>query len=251
MKPAVILLCCLSWMAPWFNADAQTLNGVDQLVTELKKVQAAYKAHPLSFDVKYTYAGDSAPDRALDSLSGRMEMAGDNYRCLIDSTETIRNSRYNITLFKEDKVMYVSKPSVVASGTDPLQVMRSAMQRSGAGECNILREGRNKIFRISFKEGSPYRKMEMTVDTTSGYITGMRYIVKTVLLMESQDNKEAAAQQGYDEYAVVQVSYSAYRKIPADLSRFNEHTYFRKEGSELLTTEAYNDYKLFVGTPNL
>lgn len=252
MRPAVILLCCLGWTLLCLNAGAQSVTGLDQVMTEMKKMQSFYKAHPLSFDVKYTYAGEDAPEKILDSLSGRLEMSGDSYRCLLDSTETITNSRYSIMLFKEDKVMYLSKPASAATpGSDPLQLIQLAMERTGAKSCDVSRSGRNKVISIDFKEGGPYRQMEMTIDTLSGYLQSMRYVLKTALLMDASADADAAAQQGYDEYAVVLATFSDYHIMPADPSRFNEHTFFYKEGNEFIATQAYKDYKLFVGTPNL
>lgn len=251
MRPAVILLCCLSLTLTRFSAVAQSVKGLDQVMVEMKKLQSFYKAQPLSFDVKYTYAGEGTPDKTLDSLNGHIEIAGDSYRCLLDSTETIRNNRYNIILFKEDRIMYLSKPTTAMTGTDPLQVIQAVMERSGAANCGISVKGRTKVIRIDFKAGGPYRQMEMTIDTLSGYLQSMRYIMKTALLVDAPDGADAAAEQGYDEYAVVQAAFSAYRKIPADPSRYNEHTFFYKEGNEFIATQAYKDYKLFVGTPNL
>jgi len=250
MKLINILLGCLGLMAMQQQAAAQTISNLDQVMTEMKKVQAFYKGHPLSFAVKYTYANEHVPGKALDSLQGKIEMSGAGYRCWLDSTETIHNDRYNIILFKEDKLMYLTKPAAGMTGTDPLQLLRTTLERTGVKSCGISGEGHNRTVQVVFSEGMPYRQMEMTIDTLSGRLLSMQYIIKTALLMEVPDNEEAA-RQGYEKYAVVKASFSQYRPLPADPSRFDEHTFFSKEGTVLKTTEAYKEYKLIVGSPNL
>jgi hypothetical protein len=250
MKPVVISICCACLALLQLTSRAQTAAGTEQLMAELKKVQSYYYAHPLSFRVKYIYAAENAPDKPLDSLSGRMEVSGSNFHYWLDSTETIRNDRYSIVLFKEDRIMYLAKPSANAAAPDPLQLMQAALEKAGLSNCEVTVSGRNKEFRMFFKPGAPYRQMDMTIDTLSGYMQSMRYVVKTAMLMEVQDSDQARL-QGYDEYSIVQASFEHYRRIPDDPARFNEQTFFYKEGNEYVTTQAYKDYKIFVGTPNL
>lgn len=250
MKAAVISICCFCLVILRLGANAQSVTGTEQLMSELKKVQRYYYAHPLSFRVKYTYATEQAPDKALDSLSGRMEVSGSNFHYWLDSTETIRNERYSIVLFKEDKIMYLAKPATNAATPDPMQLMQLTLENAGLSKCEVAVSGHNKMLRIFFKPGSQYRQMDMTIDTVSGYLQSMRYIVKTALLMEARDN-DPAQLQGYDEYSVVQASFEQFRKIPEDPARFDERTFFYKDGDEYVTTQAYKDYKIFVGTPNL
>lgn len=250
MKPVVISICCICLALLRLTAYAQTAPGTEQLMAGLKKVQSYYYAHPLSFRVKYIYAAEQAPDKALDSLSGIMEVSGANFRYWLDSTETIRNDRYNIVLFKEDKIMYLAKPTNNAATPDPLQMMQAALEKAGLSKCEITVNGHNKMFSMFFKPGGQFRQMDLTIDTLSGYMQSMRYVVKTAMLMDTLGDDQAQL-KGYDEYSVVQASFEQYRKIPEDPARFDEKNFFYKEGDEYVTTQAYKEYKIFVGSPNL
>ena len=248
MKRRIILLCC-NLVMMWHGLIAQSISNLEPVMTEMKDLQAFYNNHPLSFSVKYTYANEHDPGRVLDSLSGKIEMAGVNYRCWMDSTETIRNDRYNIVLFKEDKIMYLTKPAGVVAA-DPVQLIQATLEKTGVSSAEIQRQGNLKTVRLFFGAGKPYRQMEMTIDTLSGHLIEMYYIVKTALLMETPEGKEVAA-QGYDEYALVRASFEQYLPLPVNPARFDEHVFFSKKGNEFNTTQAYKDYKLIVGSPNL
>lgn len=250
MKAVVISLCCSCLLMLRLGVHAQSAAGTEQVIAELKKVQRDYHAHPLSFRVKYIYATEQVPGKALDSLSGRMEVSGANFHYWLDSTETIRNERYNIVLFKEDRIMYLAKPASVAATSDPLQLMQVALEKAGLSNCEVAVSGHYKVLRLFFKPGGQYRQMDMTVDTVSGYLRSMRYIVKTALLIDAP-NADAVQQQGYDEYSVVQANFDQYRRLAEDPARFDERAFFYKEGDEYVTTKAYKDYKIFVGSPNL
>jgi len=246
-----ILLCCWGIVAMQHKVVAQAPAVLDQVMAEMKKIQAFYNTQDLSFGIKYTYANEHEPGKVLDSLSGEVEMAGASYRYSLDNMETIRNERYSIILFKEDKVMYLAKPGKNESAANPMELMKAALERTGINSCEILRNGHFKTIRILFGENTPYRKMELTIDTLSGYLLTMQYIVKTAMLMDKSDENDSTQITGYDEYAIVSTRFEHYRKMPADRSRFDEHTFFYREGEVLKTTKAYQDYSLFVGTPNL
>lgn len=232
------------------HAVGQSASGLEQVTAEMKKMKSFYEAHPLSFEIKYTYANEHDPARVLDSLSGRVEMSGASYHCWLDSVETIRNDRYNIVLFKEDRIMYLTSAATSAAA-NPLQMMQAALKQTGVSNCEVLYNGSNRVIRMFFREGAPYRQMEMTIDTTSGYLLNTRCIVKTALLMDPSDNSDTAPAGEYDEYAIVQARFEHYHPISANTAGFDERFFFYKDGGEFVTTPAYKEYKIFVGTPNL
>jgi hypothetical protein len=239
------IITCLLLSGQTFLA-AQTMDTT-RLLKEMSNLRTKYQTHAVSFDISYSYAAELHPDVILDSLTGNMELNGSNYHYLLDNTETIANDRYSIILYGEDKIMYLSKSSSLNTG-DPTQQLRSMMEKAGIQKCVITEKGNRKSILISFLPGGSYREMEMIIDKASGYLTETRYVVKTTLLMESQGT---TPDPEYGEYAIVRTVLYNYKEPVNDISRFDEHAFFYKEGNEFKTTPAYKEYKIFVGSPNL
>lgn len=228
---------------------AQAANDTATLFTEIRQLQDVYKS-PLSFDIKYTYASERRPDTILDVLYGKMEISGNSYHYWLDSVETLVNNNYNITLFKTDKVMYLAKPAAVNT-VDPVQQLRTVLAKAGFSSCSIQQQGTQKIVRIDFPAGGAYRRIEMSIDKKTGYVMYMRYIMKTELLMESNAGASEATNAEYGEYAVVQTTFENYKPLTANYIRFDESSFFYKEGREFKATAPYHEYKIFTGSPNL
>lgn len=246
MKMYRIFLIAAGFMLAQHSLLAQ-LNDTTRLYTEIEKLQQLYKLHALSFNIRYTYASELHPDVMLDSMKGAMELDGKNYHYLLDSTETIANSRYNIILFKEDKIMYVAKPATVVN-EDPMSQLRQLTGKSGMTACTVSEKGKHKIFSIKFSAESSCREMQFIIDKTSGYLLSMRYMIKTSMLMESAT---VDPDPEYGEYAIVQTDFNNYKELKNGSLVYNEQDFFYKEGDVFKTTPAYSDYKVFTGSPNL
>jgi hypothetical protein len=249
MQKIFLLLIILGSVIPGRLLARQASDSA-LLIAEMKKMQLAYQAHPVSFDIRYTYAGERQPDVIIDSLQGSVELAGSSSYYRLDNMETLSNSRYQVVLFKEDKVMYLTRPSVLTPA-DPLQQMQALLQKSGIKHCSIHINDGIKTLTVDFEEGMPCRQLVIHVDARSGYVSDMQYVVKTALMMESPGSITAAAVAEYGEYALVSTVFEHYRELPATGDRFNDHRFFYKAGEELKTTPAYAEYKIFQGSPNL
>ncbi|SEN26981.1 hypothetical protein SAMN04488505_109113 [Chitinophaga rupis] len=229
-------------------ATAQSGQEAEKIMQVMKEVQAFYSARPQSFNIYYTYSNEHTPGKVLDSLNGKMELSGESYRYVLGNTETIHNKRYTVVLFKEDKLMYVAVSDSSQKQANPLLPVKESLERTGVSGCEITHKGSQKLAQISFKEGVPYKYMELTLDTLSQRLLSMRYIVKTALLMDAQDTAPGSE---YDEYAIVRAVLNNYKQLPADARRFDEQQFFSREGNELKVTPAYKEYKIFIGSPNL
>lgn len=228
-------------------AHAQDTVAVAKAVNIFRRVQAKSRQQPVSFDLNYTYANESTPGVILDSLKGKIEISGENFRSIIDSTETICNATYNIVLFKEDKIMYLAKNSKSASPADPLETLNTLLK--GATNSSFKTEKQNTIINVAFPAGSNCRQLLIVIDTVSLRLVSMQYILKTTLLMGEEMNNEVP--DGYEDYAMVKATFYNYKGIPLSSSRFDEKAFFYKDGDAFKVTPAYEDYSIFVGTPGL
>ncbi|MDB5250686.1 MAG: hypothetical protein JWQ40_5080 [Segetibacter sp.] len=240
---AIIAVFCL------VNTVRGQANG--KLIAEMKRLQETYSiGSTLSFDVKYVYATESKPEIYLDSMMGSMEINGNNYRIILNNTETIKNDRYIIHLFKDDKLIYLTKPNSGETGNGPGALIDSVFRNISSLSYTI---DSNKIVKrivLNFPTQSSFKTVVFTINKATGYIIKARYLVKTEQLLETQNREKEAADQ-YDEYAIVEASYSNYKKDYRSPYSFDEKTVFVKSGNEYVPAEKFKDYSIFLGSPNL
>jgi len=233
------------------QAKAQSAGDTAALFAEMKQMNEIYN-RKLSFSIRITYASEKQPGIIQDSVKGGMEFADSSYHYWLDSVETFANKSYSLTLFKKDKVMYLSKSSLLGPMPDPMQQMRTVLQITGYKRCTVTQQGTIKTLHIDFGPDGAYRQLEMTIDKQTGYVTSMSYLIKTMMLMGKDAAVDAdQVNAAYGEYAIVRTTFDHYQLLPADYAGFNESSFFYKDGQEFKPAAAYNDFKIFTGSPNL
>jgi len=241
---ATIYLCCGG-----MQSKAQQTLDTTGLFKEIRRMNDMYMAKGVSFDVDYTYTSEKNPGEVLDTMKAHIDMNGSNVHYIIDSTETLSNGKYNIALFREDKIMYLSKP-VAGNTIDPTQQIRAVIGDSTIVNCTVNTEGKYRNIKIGFRPDAPCRQMDLSIDVNTGYLVSMQYIVKTEMLMDTK-NPDVSVEQIYGQYAIVKSIYSGYRYFSPDPGFFDESRFFYKEGKELKASQPYAEYKVFVGSPDL
>lgn len=236
----------------WNEVIAQKVQPVEEVLAFMEQTSISFYKTPVSFDIVYRYSNEHTPAQVLDSAKGRVEMAGKNYRCVLENTETVRNERYCIILYNEDKLMYLAKSPEDSTTEDPLAMMRSLLKKDDVAKpvSHLVRTGKLKTVQLDFPAGSVCKQISMTVDTLSNQLVAMHYIIKTSQLTEMPSAAEGNMPE-YEEYALVSATFYNYRIGNIDNSKFDERTYFYKEGNEFKATEAFSQFKLFLGSPYL
>lgn len=241
------ILSLIISIAATLSVQAQDTVAIAKAISIFRRVQAKSQQQPVSFEVNYTYSNESTPETLLDSLKGKIEINGENYRSTLDSTETIRNAKYSIVLFKEDKLMYLAVNSKPTNPADPLETLNTLMK--GAANSTFSYQKRNTTINVSFPAGGNCKQLSIVIDTVSQRLVSMQYVLKTTLLMGDEMKNELP--EGYEEYAQVKASFYNYKDIPVNSSRFDEKAFFYKDGDTFKVTPEYEDYNIFVGTPGL
>ncbi|WP_440134894.1 hypothetical protein [Chitinophaga sancti] len=247
MKRVLLLMVVMCWLSGLHPVQSQDLEDA---ITTLKYIKEIGRSTPYGFDLKYSYANESKPAVILGSLNGSIELDGNNYYCLMDSTESIRTEKYNIILFHEDKLMLLGGASP-DSAVDPILYMQSMIAKSGAQKCNVSHKGPVKIANIYFLPGSPCKSMKMEIDTVAHHLLSVEYLLKTVLLLDPSAQQEGQVPEGYDEFALVRATFYNYHPLKDPAARFKEEQYFYKDGAEYKPTTAYSGFQVVLSTPNL
>lgn len=243
MKKFIILLLSVSFCYAVYAQPSQKQKAI----SSLKQLAAQYKeAQYLSFDISYKYATQENPDLFLDSLKGSFKMNGTNYWYSLDSTEYLSNQMFTLMLFKEDKIMYLSKPLDQAA-INPITVLDSVFLNDNIIYGITSTNGYEKLV-LDFPAGSKNKQVEYHIDSKTGFIT------KMICLVQAEQLYDASVHSVIEEngrYAVVEINLNNYKEKSFDSKQFDTGKYFIKQGDEFVTTASYESYKIFLGTPNL
>jgi len=244
---AAVLVLWLAVAVPAFGQD----TSKQQVLQLFEKMRQAYSdTGTVQFEVTYTYANESKPNKILDSAKGYMEIGQHGYYCKIDNTETIQTDSVAILLFHDDMVMYLSKKNPVQNfGGNPMVVLDSFLQQNSGLTVSVTTPGRYKNITLGLPPGYPYKKMAFIADTATSFISQISYTVKTEKLLE--DRGSGFDKSVYDDYALVVANFSGYKKGSAGGSKAEPSDYFIKNTDGIKTTEKYKDYSIFIATPNL
>ena len=245
-----LLLIITLLMVCWRPGFAQ--QNTEAVWTEMKKLAAVYSnTARLSFDVMYRYAAAENPGVWLDSLNGRYKLNGTRYWYDINNVESIRTDKYVILLFKEDQVMYLSKPKDPAAGGTPVspgEQMESFLKNDSAIQCSMQETKNQKKITIDFKVPGVYKRIECYISKQTGFLEKMVSWVRSDQLYDASVRPMVDAE---GSYSIVETVYSNYKPNSFDDTLFSSERYFKITGNELMTVAPYDMYKIFKGDPNL
>jgi hypothetical protein len=222
-----------------------------KVLTLMQQLLDTYRSTPyMSFDVHYKYAAEQAPAVYLDSLNGQFKLSNGRYWYNMDNTEAVCTNDYLIMLFKEDQVMYLTKPSVKAirGMSNPVGLLDSLLLKNKDIDFHVRDEAAFHVIALSFSGNTSYKKIEYYIHKRSGLLQKTVNIVRAEELYESADRPFL---EGAITYAIVEAAYSNYSTEAFDDWLFANDRYFRKQGAEYTAVTPFDSYKIFLGTPNL
>lgn len=244
--PILLIIALLN--AGWCLAQTNDLAKARQLLANLQHKYASERA--LQFDVQYLYTNESKPDIVLDSIGGTIALQGDNYRFSIQNTLTVKNSRYIIHLFKDDKLMYVSKAGKTASPVDPIKMIDSLLAHVPGLQLQLEETNAHQLLTLLMPAGMTYKSIRFNIDEKTGYLHNLVYLIKTDQLVDPS-LRNAEGKEAYDSYARVETRFANYTVANIDKAAFSEDSFFTRNGKKLEPVNDYKDYKIFLATPNL
>ena len=249
---------------------AQTVNE-KEAIAACKKVSDAYRNQNIRFDVVYKYADMAHPAKVLDSIRGRIQLNGDKFYYDIDNMITVHNDECTITLFKDEKLMYLSKPAVRTDGKkmkrkqiktmdaifslmDSIALRTDSLQENKDQDKSIQYQiavtGKYKMLTIRFPKGAQFKNIDIYIDTVANRIIKSLYIVRSQQMLGIDPGTPLPSNAGVSEYAVVEANYINYSAKSLNTSLFDSQSYFIRAEQKIVPAEAYKAYKIVIGTPN-
>jgi hypothetical protein len=244
MKIGLIILCSCSvaTMALAQSSDKQ------QVMAAMRALSNRYKNFKrLSFTIAYKYAAEDKPGLYLDSLKGSITVSGNRYDYSIDSTEFIGGIDLSVILFKQDKIMYLVRPSAAQRNVNPLAMLDSLLTRNDSVDCRLTETGTEQTITMTFKPGKATKRVEYTIDRNSGLLTKM---INVVPAKELYNATAKPLVKGNSSYAIVETEFRDYREDSGE-DVPDPGRYCKKQGDRYVTLAPYESYKIFLGTPDL
>lgn len=237
-----LLILSLCWLGSQAQQDPkqQALSIIRQLAETYKSPQG------LSFDISFRYSAERNRSVLLDSLAGQCRLRGDNYWYRIDSTESIRTPEYWIMFFKEDSLMYLSRP-VSRAGNDPVAMIDSMVLQKEGVTCLVTEEQLVRSVIINFPAQSEQKQIEYRIDRQTGYLLSITNVIRSDRMGEAAPPKPGDPPQ----YAIVEALFTNHHTGEVDAGIFDVNRYFRKQGREYFTVAPYERYKIMLGSPDM
>ncbi|WP_276482886.1 hypothetical protein [Paraflavitalea pollutisoli] len=249
MRKIIYLIACCSLCLIALSTQAQTESD-PRAKSALRRLASAYQQPAyLGFDVLYRYASESNPKQYLDSLRGQYKVHGNKFWSQLDSQETVSNSELVLTVFKEDKLLFLAKAAAGGAPGNPVAMLDSFLVESRANAFTYTSSAAEEIVSLQLPDGGPCKKMTWYIDRKTGYLRRMESLMRSDQLYEPAAQpllKDAAS-----VYVVVETDYQHYRTGGFGDEVFDLGKYYRKEGGEYIAQAPYDGYKVFLSSTGL
>jgi hypothetical protein len=217
----------------------------------IESISNTYAKSFIHFDVTYYYADEAKPNENLDSIKGQFKFFRNKFWYKLDNTEAMSDSLHYVTLFGDDQLMYLSKLPKNNIGTNPLNQLDSLLTYLQNQHIHFsVQEGRNEnVLTFEFDSVGNYKKVVYVIDAKTNFI---RQINSTVNAREMYDPAAKPLLEKTEKFVIVKVVMNNYGTEEGDPSLFfNTDKYYRKESGQYVAVAPFENYKIFLGTPNL
>jgi hypothetical protein len=244
-KLSLVFLVCLTARVTLY---AQQADGT-KIHDLFRKIADHYRnAGNLSFDVTYKYAAESDPGKWLDSMSGNFKMNNSSYWYMLDSTEAMGTRDYALILFREDRVMYLSRPTSQTQSANPLTQFDSLVLKDNRVKASLAEEGSQELVTLEFQPGLVYKRITYYIDRKTYFLTRMISMVRSDQLYEKSVRPMI---KGTDSYVIVETDYNHYQRGGFTEGDLDTGRYFKKVGGDYTAVPPYDSYKILLASSNL
>ncbi|MBV8255406.1 MAG: hypothetical protein JO154_22590 [Chitinophaga sp.] len=234
----LFLLLCIS-----FSSSLMAQDDLEKATALMMRVKNAYDSANMSFQMKYTYAAADKPNIITDSLTGEIKMSGKDCLTSIGNVVLLKNKSYSISIFKEDKLMMLSRPSELTESVQlPTTAITAALKKTGVVSCSMKKVKQMTSIIFKYDENASCKTLEVMIDETALRIMSMKAQVKKP--------GDADAQAASDTYVIISSVFSGFKSEKVDPSTFDEHMFFTRTGNVFKPSPKYADYQVFLASPN-
>lgn len=241
------------------SSSAQLMAQADKptVLQVLQQLQQTYSTTGfLSFDIQYKYAAEATPTLYEDSIGGQVKLHGQQHWTQLDNTEMINIPGYLITLFKEDKLMYLSAPPPQSAGYSPatgtmsaqwVKQLDSMLARKDQLQARVEETARSRTFVIDYLQPKEWKRISYHIDKRTGYLTGITSLVHADQMYDPSVREKVTG----DVYVIVETHFTNYSTAAFDTGLFNAARYFTKKDGQYTSVGAYSAYTVYQASAGL
>lgn len=238
----ILYMCPLFLFIAYFGKAQIDQNN--PAIKKLTDIANAYKnANHLGFDVKYLYASEARPALYLDSLDGSFKINNNRYNYTVDNTQFVGNDSINLTIFNEDKIIYVNSPANIQSA-NPLAMIDSVMTINQYSNASISQAGLEQKITIDFKPGYMFKKVEYYITPLTNLITRMMAIIEAD---QMYDPGVKPIFNKSNRYGILEVRFRSYKLSGFLDAIFSETQFLVRDGNQYKPARAYANYQIING----
>jgi hypothetical protein len=237
----IILLLIISTGSVSIQAQSQKQR---EILANLKKISLTVTgAEYIQFDVRYTCANEISPAVILDSLSGRFRYSGNRYWYSVAETEAVSDGSVTAVVFKEDKLIYLSKANSTNILSPSLALIDSLVAGSYKVECERSMEKSGTRYTVKFTDQKDCKKLEMLVDEKLNRLVQVRQVVRSKFLYDESVGETRTP----DEWIVVDMRFSNYSKDTGGVNSFDISRYVTRTESGYTPAKEFDMYSVYYG----
>jgi hypothetical protein len=162
------------------KVQAGDLNRIDTANPwrELIYIEAVFRdTTHLSFNATF-YLTDVDTVTVRDTLAGTYKISKNKYYIGIDSTVIVQNDFYHLTLYTDQHLAILNRPSVFGLNLFQVNLTDPVFNQTHVDYLHETDSGAYRKISFQFKTGSPYRQFDIIYDTASHHITSVEYDIK-------------------------------------------------------------------------
>lgn len=230
----IVLLACL------FSLELQAQGVIKGFeYAEIINISQAYShASSLSFDMQINYADSARQDSIIEQIPASYKIQGGMYWAMLDSTEMIQASGYNVSVLHRDSVIIISNPQS-SSNMMQLPIMDSLFRVQNVDSMNVTQiNDSTRSLHLYFNPASYYRGYIFNYDLNTYLIHSITYFIKTPAYDDGSGSGTS----------MVQVLFSNYSTRPVDNSYFQQSKFIYNQGGKFIAVPPYTNFRLMVNT---
>ena len=204
---------------------------------EIINISQTYQQAPsLSFSMVISYADSTSQDSIIDQVSASYKIQYGRYWAMVDSTEMVQGSGYNVSILHNDSIIIISNMQKTV-GMMQLPLMDSLFRAQNVSSMKISQiNDSTRSLRMYFNPSSYYSGYIFNYDVHTYLINSIIYFIKTPA---NEDDSGSGT-------SMVKVVFSNYSTKPIDNSFFQTDKFIYKQGDQFLAQPPYSKFQLMV-----
>jgi len=204
-------------------------------IQELIRIGESFRIKPfIAFNIHYAYSDSATWPTPVQEISATYRMSEGRYAAVIDSTELMQGTNFNLVVYHDSKVILVSEKKPVDEGLLQVSALDSLFVANlvDSMEVTTVNDSTRKL-EIHFRPEAPFVHYEITYNPTT-------YLIRKVLYYQRSTGDEV------ENYSVIEAVFSNYSESPISDTYFMESKFIYRTDTGIMARSPYQDYEVIM-----